>query len=363
MRSLAAILIVIPVIGGGITVCRALTPDNVPLAVIGQLTAKLDQAQELVDLERERAPSRLAGAEAQLRLARQGEVVNAGDPIVTIMDLDDIWVRAELEESYLGRVRVGEKLMVEVASGEEMEGEVIFVTPEAGFATQRDVSRVKRDLRTFGIKVAVPNLDRRLHAGMTAYVFLPNEDFGPARAAAPRESPSTMRQQDERLEKVVSSLERVTAALEHLVTDSQPRQLAPLEGTEEKGILAARERRKRDEEPSPAGIPASIVNQERSGNPVSSVEAPAARLETTGSESPNPGSDSAATLDSGMGSEPQASPHLVLQATVFIGEVPVAMVNGQPVFEGDRVEGVTVTRIRDGVLEMEFEDKRFLLRS
>jgi hypothetical protein len=53
---------------------------------------------------------------------------------------------------------------------------VTLVAPEAGFATQRDVSRARRDIRTFNIRVALPNEDRRLHPGMTAFVLLPQSD-------------------------------------------------------------------------------------------------------------------------------------------------------------------------------------------
>jgi HlyD family secretion protein len=41
------------------------------------------------------------------------------------------------------------------------------------FATQRDVSRTKRDIRTFEIRLRLDNKDRRLALGMTAYVLLP----------------------------------------------------------------------------------------------------------------------------------------------------------------------------------------------
>ncbi|MGA9183685.1 MAG: hypothetical protein WBZ32_00195, partial [Candidatus Acidiferrales bacterium] len=40
-------------------------------------------------------------------------------------------------------------------------------------ATQRDVSRTKRDIKTFAIKVALPSDDGRLFTGMTATVLLP----------------------------------------------------------------------------------------------------------------------------------------------------------------------------------------------
>jgi HlyD family secretion protein len=108
-----------------------------------------------------------------LRVAREGEVVRAGEPVVTVVDLDDIWVRAQVEEGLIGRLHVGQVLNVRLASGGEVEGRVTFIAPEAEFATQRDVSRVKRDVRTFAFKVAIPNAERRIHPGMTAYVLFP----------------------------------------------------------------------------------------------------------------------------------------------------------------------------------------------
>jgi multidrug resistance efflux pump len=108
-----------------------------------------------------------------LRAARQGEVVNAGDPIVTIVNLDDIWASAHIEEGDLWRLQLGQQLPVETASGERVTGTITFLSPEAEFATQRDVSRVKRDIRTFAIRAALPNPGYRLHPGMTVYITLP----------------------------------------------------------------------------------------------------------------------------------------------------------------------------------------------
>ena len=59
-------------------------------------------------------------------------------------------------------------------SGNTIEGTVFFKGVESDFATQRDVSRTKRDIKTFEIKVAIPNAERRLFTGMTAYVLLPS---------------------------------------------------------------------------------------------------------------------------------------------------------------------------------------------
>jgi HlyD family secretion protein len=109
-----------------------------------------------------------------VRVAKQGEVVAQGSPIVVIVDINDLWVRADVEETLIDSIRFGQKLQVKLPSGDTIEGSVIFKGVENDFATQRDVSRTKRDIKTFAIKVAVPNPEGRLFTGMTATVLLPH---------------------------------------------------------------------------------------------------------------------------------------------------------------------------------------------
>ena len=108
-----------------------------------------------------------------VRAARAGEVVSAGQPVVTVVDPDDLWVRGDVEETYIDRIRIGDTLTVRLPSGEERPGKVSYKGVDAGFATQRDVSRTKRDIKTFEIRLRVDNKDRRLAPGMTAYVLMP----------------------------------------------------------------------------------------------------------------------------------------------------------------------------------------------
>jgi HlyD family secretion protein len=113
------------------------------------------------------------GGIVSVRVAKQGEVVQPGAPIVVIVDVDHLWVRAEVEESYIDAIRFGEPLEIRLPSGDTLQGTVFFKGVEGDFATQRDVSRTKRDIKTFAIKVALPNPQHRLFTGMTATVLLP----------------------------------------------------------------------------------------------------------------------------------------------------------------------------------------------
>lgn len=108
-----------------------------------------------------------------VRVAKQGEVVQQGNPIVVVVDMDHLWVRADVPETYIDSVQFGQALPIQLPSGDILHGNVFFKGVEGDFATQRDVSRTKRDIKTFAIKVSVPNPQHRIFTGMTATVLLP----------------------------------------------------------------------------------------------------------------------------------------------------------------------------------------------
>ncbi|HWZ60145.1 MAG TPA: efflux RND transporter periplasmic adaptor subunit [Gemmatimonadaceae bacterium] len=138
------------------------------------------QERAAASAQRAKADVRLAYTELRapingyvdVRAARAGEVVTPGQPVITLIDPDALWVRADVEETYIGRVRIGDTLDVRLPSGEVRRGVVFYRGVDAGFATQRDVSRSKRDIKTFEIRLRVDNRDRALAVGMTAYVLL-----------------------------------------------------------------------------------------------------------------------------------------------------------------------------------------------
>jgi len=108
-----------------------------------------------------------------VRAAREGEVVNLGQPIAIITDLSDTWVRAAIPETEAVHIALGDQLNVRLASGDIVSGKVIFKAPEADFATQRDVNRRKRDIKAIALKLQVDNSKKNLVPGMTAEVLVP----------------------------------------------------------------------------------------------------------------------------------------------------------------------------------------------
>ena len=120
--------------------------------------AQLNQARAAVDLLILKAP--FAGLVDTVSV-EQGEWVQTGTPVATILSLDPIVVQAEVSELDIGFVATGAKARVRLVTGAEMQGQVRFIAKEAS-----------SDTRTFRIEVALPNPDTRIPSGMTADVRL-----------------------------------------------------------------------------------------------------------------------------------------------------------------------------------------------
>ncbi|HEX9081173.1 MAG TPA: efflux RND transporter periplasmic adaptor subunit [Holophagaceae bacterium] len=132
--------------------------------------AQTSQAETRVGYTRVLAP---VSGKVSVLAAREGEVVAAGGPIATITDLGQTWVYAGLPETEADAVQVGDPLAVRMPSGARVEGQVLAKSAEGDFATQRDVSRIKRDIKTVRLKLLIPNPGERYVPGMTAEVLVP----------------------------------------------------------------------------------------------------------------------------------------------------------------------------------------------
>lgn len=99
-----------------------------------------------------------------------GEYVAPGTPIVTIGDLEHVWVRAYINETDLGRVKLGQsvKVTTDTYPGRVYQGRVSFISPEAEFTpknVQTDKERVKLVYR---VKIEIANTRMELKPGMPA---------------------------------------------------------------------------------------------------------------------------------------------------------------------------------------------------
>ncbi|MFA5263173.1 MAG: HlyD family efflux transporter periplasmic adaptor subunit [Opitutaceae bacterium] len=104
-----------------------------------------------------------------------GEFLSPGTPVVTVADTIHTWVRAYLNQTDLGRVRRGQKLVVKTDSfpGRDFEGTVSFISSEAEFTPKTVQTPKERVKLVFRIKVDIDNPKDELKPGMPADVIVP----------------------------------------------------------------------------------------------------------------------------------------------------------------------------------------------
>jgi multidrug resistance efflux pump len=139
-------------------------------AQVGNAVAQLREAEVRLGYTKIYAP--VTGT-VLTRAAREGEVVNAGQAIVTVVDFSDTWVRAAIPETDADHIGNGDTLKIRLPGGTIVDGRVFYKAAEADFATQRDVGRRKRDIRTLLLKVRLANPKGAYVPGMTAEVLVP----------------------------------------------------------------------------------------------------------------------------------------------------------------------------------------------
>ena len=110
-----------------------------------------------------------------VRQAELGEVVAPATPVVTLADLDHIWVRVYLPETDLSRLRWGQDVSVKTDSypGKTYHGRVSFISSEAEFTPKSVQTQQERVTLVYRIKVDVDNPNYELKPGMPADVYVP----------------------------------------------------------------------------------------------------------------------------------------------------------------------------------------------
>lgn len=102
--------------------------------------------------------------------AEPGEMLAVGAPVVTIGKMDEVWLRAYIPESEMGRVKVGQRARVTVDTwpGHPFEGTVSFISPVAEFTPKNVQTEKERVKLVYRIKITLANPGMALKPGMPA---------------------------------------------------------------------------------------------------------------------------------------------------------------------------------------------------
>ena len=104
------------------------------------------------------------------RPAELGEVVGPGTPIVTLADLEHVWLRAYVSETDLGRIRWGQtaRVTTDTYHGKTYPGKLSFIASDAEFTPKSVQTQVERVTLVYKIKIDIPNEKHELKPGMPA---------------------------------------------------------------------------------------------------------------------------------------------------------------------------------------------------
>lgn len=99
-----------------------------------------------------------------------GEHVTAGAPVVTIGDLDRVWMRGYVDETDLGRIRVGQRVDVRTDTfpGKSYPGVITWISEQAEFTPKSVQTEKERVKLVYRLKIDIPNPSHELKPGMPA---------------------------------------------------------------------------------------------------------------------------------------------------------------------------------------------------
>ena len=108
------------------------------------------------------------------KLVEQGELVAAGAPIATLIDLSDIYVRAYIPEKAIGQIRIGNpaRIFADAFPQRFFPGRVVEVSQQAEFTPKEVHTQEERTKLVFGVMVKIDNPEGFLKPGMPVDVTI-----------------------------------------------------------------------------------------------------------------------------------------------------------------------------------------------
>jgi HlyD family secretion protein len=105
-----------------------------------------------------------------VKAADVGEVLAPGTTVVTVGDIDHPWLRGYVNETDLGKVKIGAKAKVTTDSypGKVYQGRVTFISSEAEFTPKQIQTEQERVKLVYRIKIEMDNPRRELKSNMPA---------------------------------------------------------------------------------------------------------------------------------------------------------------------------------------------------
>jgi HlyD family secretion protein len=140
--------------------------------------AALDSASHTLDL----AGIRLGYADLSCpvdgfiitKSAEAGEVMQPGSTVFTVLDLNDIWLTAYINETDLGKVKLNQEVVIKTDTylNKNYIGRISFISEEAEFTPKQIQTTEERVKLVYRIKIIIANSNFELKPGMPADGFI-----------------------------------------------------------------------------------------------------------------------------------------------------------------------------------------------
>ena len=106
----------------------------------------------------------------QVRQAELGEIMVPGTPVVTLSDLDHVWLRAYINETDIGKVRYNQPATVttDTYPDKTYKGRITFISSNAEFTPKSVETHAERVTLVYRIRIDVGNATHELKPGMPA---------------------------------------------------------------------------------------------------------------------------------------------------------------------------------------------------
>ncbi len=105
-----------------------------------------------------------------LRPREPGEVVAAGSTVLTLADISDVYLKAYVSETDLGKVKIGQtvKVITDTFPGKTYSGKIYYISDEAEFTPKNLTTKEDRVKLVYRIKINLENSSHELKPGMIA---------------------------------------------------------------------------------------------------------------------------------------------------------------------------------------------------
>ncbi len=112
-----------------------------------------------------------------IRILEPGTMIKAGVPVYTISLNKNMWVRAYLKETDLGRVSIGMPVQIMTDSSDKIyHGHIGFISPQAEFTPKNiETASLRTDL-VYRTRIIIDNPDDALKQGMPVTVSVKTND-------------------------------------------------------------------------------------------------------------------------------------------------------------------------------------------